>query len=80
MTTKKQLNREQILALPPACSLTQLAHALGVSEPVIREQITSGKLEADTGIRVRPVGQQYKVVTETLWTFLGLPIPGRVAS
>jgi hypothetical protein len=82
MTTRKQLSREQILALPPTCTITELAHALGVSEPVIRAQIRSGKLEEDTHIRVTKVGQQHKVVTETLWKFLGLPVPdqGAVAS
>ena len=80
MTTRKQLSRAQILALPPTCTITQLAHALGVSEPVIRAQIASGELERSTGIRVRKVGQQHRVVTETVWKFLGLDAPDQGAA
>ena len=66
-----QMSRAEIAALPPACSLADLARALGVSEPTIRGALKRGEL-AEMGIRVNRVGQQYRCVTSTLWAYLGL--------
>lgn len=70
--TARQLSRAQILALPPACTLADLAGALGVSEPTIRAAVRSGELE-QLGIRVNRLGAQYRVVTASLLAYLGLP-------
>jgi hypothetical protein len=73
----KQMSRAEILKLPPVISLAQLAEVLGVSEPVIRASHRSGELE-QLGIRVNKLGAQYKVVTESVWSYLGVDgAPGR---
>jgi hypothetical protein len=70
--TSRQLSRTEVLALPPVISLTTLARALGVSEPVVRAACSSGELDR-LGIRVNRVGAQWRVVTSTVWRYLGLP-------
>jgi hypothetical protein len=65
------LSRAEILALPPAIDLPTLGRALGVSEPVIRERARRGELEP-LGIKVVRLGVQYRVVTTSLWAFLGI--------
>ena len=79
MTTAAQLTRAQVLALPPVITLATLAQALGVSEPVIRAARKSGELDR-LGIKVTRLGVQWRVVTSTVWTYLGLsgdaPEPG----
>ncbi|HEX7161897.1 MAG TPA: hypothetical protein VF223_11760 [Trebonia sp.] len=65
------MSRTEILALPPAIDLPTLGRALGVCEPVIRERARRGELEP-LGIRVVRLGAQFRVVTQSLWTFLGV--------
>jgi hypothetical protein len=65
------MSRAEILALPPAHSLETLGRALGVSGPTIRAQRRNGHLEA-LGIRVFRLGAQYRVITASLWDFLGV--------
>jgi hypothetical protein len=65
------LSRAQILALPPTHDLPTLGRVLGISEPVVRERARRGELEA-LGIRVVRLGAQYRVVTASVWAFLGL--------
>jgi hypothetical protein len=67
----KPLTRAEILALPPAIGLPDLGRALGVSAPVIRERHRSGELER-LGVRIVKLGAQYRVVTSTVWAFLGI--------
>ncbi|MDA8322616.1 MAG: hypothetical protein M0030_22805 [Actinomycetota bacterium] len=67
----KQLSTEQILALPPVINLSTLGQALGLSEPVIREQHRTGEL-ARLGIRVLKLGAQYRVVTADLLQVMGM--------
>ena len=74
MTTSSRLSREQILALPPVITLAQLAQVLDVSEPTVRAAHRRDELEA-MGIRVVKLGQQYRVVTSSVWAFLGLTGP-----
>ena len=69
--TARQLTRAQILGLPPVITLATLAEALGVSEPTVRACHRSGEL-ARLGIRVNRLGAQHRVVTATVWAFLGL--------
>lgn len=71
MTTSSRLSREQILALPPVITLAQLAQVLDVSEPTVRAAHRRDELEA-MGIRVVKLGQQWRVVTSSVWAFLGL--------
>ena len=71
MTTSARLTREQILALPPTITLAELARALDVSEPTIRAALRRGELER-MGITATKLGQQYRVITATVWQFLGL--------
>ena len=70
--TARQLTREQILDLPPVITLTTLAKCLGVSEPTVRACHRSGELER-LGIKVNKLGQQWRVITATVWKYLGLP-------
>lgn len=65
------LSRAQILELPPTIDLPTLGRALGLSEPVIRERARLGELEP-LGIKVVRLGAKYRVVTASLWAFLGL--------
>jgi hypothetical protein len=65
------LSRAEILALPPTHGLPVLGRILGVSEPVIRERARRGEL-AELGIKVVKLGAQYRVVTASVWAFLGL--------
>jgi hypothetical protein len=69
------MTRAEILAMPPTISLPDLGRALGVSEPVIRERARRQELER-IGIRVVRLGAQYRVVTASLWTFLGIAPDG----
>lgn len=71
MTAARRYTREQILALPPSSTLADLAACLGVSEPTIRQANRSGELAA-LGIRVNRLGQQWRVVTASVWQYLGL--------
>ncbi len=71
MTTATRMTREQIMALPPTITLAELARALDVSEPTVRAAHRRDELEA-MGIKVVKLGQQYRVVTSTVWAFLGL--------
>jgi hypothetical protein len=70
--TARQLPREQILDLPPVITLTTLAECLGVSEPTVRACHRNGDLER-LGIKVSKLGQQWRVITATVWKYLGLP-------
>lgn len=84
--TARQLSHAEILNLPPAISLADLAACLGVSEPVVRVMNRTGQLEA-LGIIVNRWGAQHRVVTASVWKYLGLdadspgasneaPVPG----
>lgn len=65
------MSRAEILALPPVITLATLAECLGVSEPTIRACHRGGELAA-LGIRVNRLGLQYRVVTATVWAYLGV--------
>lgn len=65
------LSRAEILALGPTHDLPTLGRILGVSEPVIRERARRGELEP-LGIKVVKLGAQYRVITSSVWAFLGL--------
>ena len=65
------MSRAEILALPPAIDLVTLGRALGLSEPTIREQARSGRLN-ELGIRVVRLGARWLVITESVWRFLGI--------
>ncbi len=65
------LSRAEILALPPTTGLPTLGKILGVSEPVIRERARRGELEP-LGIKVVRLGAQYRVITSSVWAFLGI--------
>jgi hypothetical protein len=67
------------MALPPASTLSDLAGCLGVSEPVVRRLLHSGEL-AGMGIRVVRLGQQYRVITSSVWLVLGLVRPPQPAA
>ena len=67
----RQLSRREVLAQPPTMSLATLAQCMGKSEPTIRKAHRSGEL-ATLGIRVNKLGSTYVVVTESVWTYLGL--------
>jgi hypothetical protein len=71
VTSARQLTRAEILALPPVCTLTDLAAALGVSEPTVRSCLRKGELER-LGIRVNKLGAQHRVITATVLDHLGL--------
>jgi hypothetical protein len=71
VTTSSRLTREQILALPPTITLAELARVLDVSEPTVRKARRCGELAA-MGIKAVRLGQQYRVVTASVWSFLGL--------
>lgn len=71
MTSARRYTRAQILDLPPAISLADLAGCLGVSEPVVRVMNRTGQLEA-LGIQVNRWGSQHRVVTSTVLAYLGL--------
>ena len=83
MTTSARLSCEQILALPPTITLAELARVLDVSEPTIRQAHRRGELEA-AGIKVNRLGAQYRVITSSVWAFLGLdgasPAPSALAA
>jgi hypothetical protein len=76
--TARQLSREEILALPPASTVADLAGCFGVSEPVIRVMWRSGELEG-MGIRLTKMGQQVRVITSTVWAYLGIEPPEGVS-
>jgi hypothetical protein len=65
------MSRAEILALPPTHGLPTLGKIFGVSEPVIRERARRGELEL-LGIKVVKLGAQYRVITSSVWAFLGL--------
>ena len=65
------MTRAEVLALPPVITLAQLARALGLSEPTIRTLNRNGELER-LGIRVNRLGAQYRAVTASVWSYLGL--------
>ena len=65
------LSRAEIMTLGPVIDLVTLGKALGLSEPTIREQARSGHLDA-IGIRIVKLGAQRRVVTASLWAFLGI--------
>jgi len=69
--TARRLTRAEILDLLPASTLADLAGCLGVSQPVVRRLNSSGELER-IGIKVVRLGQQYRVVTATVWEYLGI--------
>lgn len=66
----------EVLALPLTHSLETLGRALGVSEPTIRAQHRNGHLEG-LGIKVVRLGAQYRVITASLWDFLGVHPDGQ---
>jgi hypothetical protein len=85
VTTSARLSCEQILALPPAITLAELGRVLDVSEPTVRASHRRGELGA-MGIKVVRIGAQFRVITSTVWQFLGLepraspaPSPGEDA-
>lgn len=63
--TARQLSRDEVLALPPVITLETLGRVLGVSNPVVRRLNASGEL----GIRVDRLGQQWRVVTASVWAY-----------
>jgi hypothetical protein len=65
------MSRAKIAALPPTIDLPTLGRALGVCEPVIRERARRGELES-LGIKVVKLGAQYRVITASVWAFLGI--------
>ena len=71
MTAARQLSRAEILALPPACTLADLAGCLGLSEPVVRDLNRGGELAA-LGIKVSKLGAQHRVITSSVWDYLGI--------
>ena len=71
MTAARRYTREQILALDPAMTLADLAACLGVSEPVVRQMNRSGEL-AKMGIVANKWGAQWRIVTASVWRYLGL--------
>jgi hypothetical protein len=79
MTSAKRYSREQIMALDPAITLAELGRCLGVSEPVVRQMRRSGELE-QLGIIVNRWGAQWRVVTASVWAYLGLraDFPGAI--
>jgi hypothetical protein len=77
--TARQLNRAEIMALPAASTLADLAGCLGLSEPVVRRLLHNGEL-ASMGIRVVRLGQQYRVITSSVWLVLGLVRPPQLAA
>ena len=72
----KPLARAEILALPPTHGLPVLGQILGVSEPVIRAHARNGELD-ELGIKVVKLGAQYRVVTSSVWAFLGIGPDGQ---
>jgi hypothetical protein len=74
VTIARQLTRAEIRALPPVITLTMLARALGVSEPVVRASLRAGELDRQ-GITVNRIGAQWRVVTSSLWKYLDLDRP-----
>ncbi|MGP8000169.1 MAG: hypothetical protein ACLPKI_23060 [Streptosporangiaceae bacterium] len=68
----RQLTKDQILTLPPVITLATLGECLGVSEPTIRACHRSGELER-LGIKINRLGLQWRVITATVWQYLGLP-------
>ena len=71
MTTSARMTRAEIMALPPAITLAELARAFGVSEPTIRASHRRGDLER-MGIKVNKLGNQHRVVTALVLAYLGL--------
>ena len=70
----RPLTRTQLLELAetsPTTNLVMLGRALGVSEPVIREQARRGELAA-LGIRVNRLGAQWRVITAGILAYLGI--------
>ena len=67
----KPLTRAELRALPPVTNLATLGLAFGVSEPTARERRVRGEW-ADMGIRVLPIGQQWRVVTADILRILGI--------
>lgn len=74
MTAAGQLSRAEIIALPPTITLETLGRCIAVSEPTVREAHKRGELAA-LGIRINKIGAQYRVVTSTVWEYLGLVKP-----
>lgn len=70
----KPLTRTEVLELAetsPVTNLVMLARALGVSEPVIREQARNGEL-AKMGVRVLRLGAQYRIPVADILAVLGI--------
>jgi len=63
--------RDEVLALPPLITLETLGRVLGVSDPVVRRLNRDGEL-ATLGIVVNRLGIQWRVVTSSVWAYLGL--------
>jgi len=72
------MSAAELRALPPTIGLPVLGKALGVSEPVIRERARRGELEP-LGIKVVKLGAQYRVITSTVWAFLGIGPDGQAS-
>lgn len=75
----RAMTTADLLALPATTDLPTAGRALGVSEPVIREQARRGDLDR-IGIRVLRIGVQYRVVTSTLLDVLGISTPANETS
>jgi hypothetical protein len=71
VTTSARMSRAELLALPPAITLAELARAFGVSEPTIRAAHRRGDLER-MGIKVNRLGNQHRIVTSSVLAYLGL--------
>jgi len=71
VTASRRLTGAEILALPPAITLAELARAFGVSEPTIRQAHRNGDL-ARMGIKINKLGAQYRCTTASVWAYLGL--------
>ena len=79
MTAARQLTRDQILALPPTVNLVTLAECLGLSEPTIRACHRSGELDR-LGIKINKLGAQHRVITSSVWDYLGISLPARAST
>jgi hypothetical protein len=76
VTSRAAMSRAQILGLPPTIGLADLGRVLRISEPTVRAQHRSGELER-LGIRVVRLGAQYRVITSSVWAFLGIDPDGQ---
>ncbi len=77
----KPLTRAELIKLAetsPVTNLVMAGRALGVSEPVIREQARRGELDR-MGIRVLRLGAQYRVPVADILALLGIDLEAEKA-